>query len=397
MATITISTLPLVTTISDTSFIPMETGNITQRISGLNLKNYVAALSTVGATSGTISGLFTAGSLLVNGTAQINGILSTGQITASTGLITNLIGSTLSISGGTVLAGLSSTANIATGANVNAGFGVYASTLSGNIITPAQTAITSIGTLGILNVTANVSAANFIGSLIGDGTKITGLQTSQLSVSNLIIGSTTIALGATAPSLAGLTSVTSVNFAGNLSGAVLNPSQPAITTVGTLAGLTVSGNILPDANVSINLGSTSSWFNTFYGLATQAQYADLAEMYTADVDYVPGTVLVFGDVTEVTVSTIANDTKVAGVVSTNPAYLMNSMIAGTAVAVALTGRVPCKVIGTIRRGDMLVCSQLPGVAMASSSPAPGSIIGKALGSYNSDIDVGVIEVVVGRL
>ena len=131
----------------------------------------------------------------------------------------------------------------------------------------------------------------------------------------------------------------------------------------------------------------------FSGTATSAQYADLAEMYTADADIEPGTVVCFGGDKEVTTCMEASDKKVAGVVSTNPAYLMNSDAEG-AVAIALQGRVPCKVKGKVAKGDMMV-SAGDGMAMAHPDPKMGEVIGKAL--ENHDGDHGVIEVVVGRM
>ena len=79
--------------------------------------------------------------------------------------------------------------------------------------------------------------------------------------------------------------------------------------------------------------------SNFIGVASSAKYADLAELYTPDAVYQPATVVVFGGTEEVTISTESHDTRVAGVVSTNPAYLMNSELAG-GVPVAFTGRVP---------------------------------------------------------
>ena len=133
--------------------------------------------------------------------------------------------------------------------------------------------------------------------------------------------------------------------------------------------------------------------DTMVGKATQAQYADLAEKYSADADIEPGTVVCFGGDAEVTTCMLDADKKVAGVVSTDPAYLMNSSADG--VAVALMGRVPCKVTGSIAKGDILV-SAGNGMARASSpNPAMGSVIGKALEDHAGG--EGVIEVVVGRM
>jgi hypothetical protein len=131
-----------------------------------------------------------------------------------------------------------------------------------------------------------------------------------------------------------------------------------------------------------------------FALATSAQYADLAEKYTADAVYTPGTVLVFGGTAEVTVNAVEGDRKVAGVVSTNPSYIMNGGLEADHVAtVALTGRVPTFVVGPVRKGDLMVAAGL-GRARAEADPRVGSVIGKALEDF--DGAEGTIEVVVGR-
>jgi phospholipase C len=118
-------------------------------------------------------------------------------------------------------------------------------------------------------------------------------------------------------------------------------------------------------------------------------------MYEADAEYAPGTVVVFGGNREVTISTADNDHRVAGVISTNPSYLMNSTQTGEFVApVALTGRVPCQVIGPVHKGDLMVSAN-NGHAQANNDARSGTVIGKAL--ENFDGTVGVIEVVVGRM
>jgi hypothetical protein len=142
-------------------------------------------------------------------------------------------------------------------------------------------------------------------------------------------------------------------------------------------------------------GYVDIYCSTMHGTATSANYADLAEKYMPDAEYAPGTVLVFGGDKEVTISTTYLDSRVAGVVSTNPAHLMNDKLEG-GVAVALTGRVPCQVVGKIRKGDMLVTSDIPGVATSTTTPQLGTVIGKALENYDSQ-EVGTIEVVVGRV
>ena len=134
--------------------------------------------------------------------------------------------------------------------------------------------------------------------------------------------------------------------------------------------------------------------NLFVGIATTAQYADLAEKYVADQDYESGTVLEFGGEFEVTLADDGSN-KLAGVVSTNPAYLMNSECVGNYIAaIALQGRVPCKVRGKIHKGDMLM-SGGGGYARKATNPQIGTIIGKALADF--DGTSGVIEVAVGRV
>ena len=131
----------------------------------------------------------------------------------------------------------------------------------------------------------------------------------------------------------------------------------------------------------------------FRGTATTAQYADLAENYVADREYEPGTVLEIGGEYEVTLAQPETN-KIAGIVSTNPAYLMNALCAGNnVVAVALQGRVPCKVTGKINKGDMLV-SAGNGLAKSTNQPQFGNIVGKSL--ENFDGIEGIIEVLVGR-
>jgi hypothetical protein len=128
--------------------------------------------------------------------------------------------------------------------------------------------------------------------------------------------------------------------------------------------------------------------------AATARWADLAEKYLADRVYEPGTVLEFGGTKEVTLAEDATR-RVAGIVSTDPAFVMNDELQGEAVVkLALQGRVPCKVRGKISKGDMLI-SGGNGYARPSIDPILGTVIGKALEDF--DGTEGVIEVVVGRL
>ena len=150
------------------------------------------------------------------------------------------------------------------------------------------------------------------------------------------------------------------------------------------------------------IGSATKRYNTIYsatfsGTATQAQYADLAENYLADTKLEAGTVVIFGGDKEVSMTRLHEDNRVAGVVSENPAYLMNSAQEGEYVTpIALQGRTKVKVKGMIKKGAMLVTSSHEGFACMTSSPKIGTVIGKSLEDKTTPGE-GLIEVVVGRV
>ena len=161
-------------------------------------------------------------------------------------------------------------------------------------------------------------------------------------------------------------------------------------------GIGRSASTSATANTIAARNSTGDIFaNVFNGTATSAQYADLAEKYRADKDYECGTVLVFGGDAEVTECKMFCDHRLAGVVSTEPAHLMNSEIEG--VAIALKGRVPCKVEGPVHKGDILVTNRTSGTATAltKDSASPGSlcVVGKSLEDCDQ-VGVRLIEVAV---
>ena len=169
---------------------------------------------------------------------------------------------------------------------------------------------------------------------------------------------------------------------------------------GIAGNVFTGGWLIPTANTSQNLGSTTAYWNNIYAVlstvtATSAKYADLAENYQSDKAYMAGTVLMFGGSAEVTVAD-ADTTAVAGVVSTNPAHLMNGGLTGTnVVPLALQGRVPCQVIGPVHKGDLMV-SAGHGFAKVNNTPTVGTVIGKALQEVTF-AGKAVIEVVVGRV
>ena len=176
-----------------------------------------------------------------------------------------------------------------------------------------------------------------------------------------------------------ITAVTAGSFltgGGSSGGVTLNVDATSANTASKVVARDGSGNFSA---------------GTITATATQAQYADLAEIYSADEDYEPGTVVVFGGDAEVTACEEDADHKVAGVVSTDPAYLMNSDADG--VAIALKGRVPCKVTGHVEKGALIVTSSIKGHGMQANNVEAGRVIGKAIQGKN-DHGEGVIEILV---
>jgi hypothetical protein len=258
-------------------------------------------------------------------------------------------------------------------------------------------------------VTASAFTAN-TGVFTGNGSALTALNASNISTGTLAqarlanasvtLGSTALTLGSTVTTVAGLTSVTSTTFVGALTGAatsattagtVTTAAQPNITSVGTLTSLTTT-TITTGANITA--GTITGNWSLSAGSQLRATYADLAEYYAGDANIEPGTVVEFGGNQEVQVCNSFMSTLVAGIVTTNPAYLMNSNIdCEFPVAIALQGRVPVKVIGPVKRGDLMVSTN-NGHIISCSSPNMGSVLGKALTDFNGEI--GIIEIMVGR-
>jgi len=245
-----------------------------------------------------------------------------------------------------------------------------------------------------LSGTYSITAANITSQ--SNSATITAASTNTANQIVLRDGSGAFSAGAITATGAGITNLNASNLA---SGTVPSARLSGTYSI-TAANITSQSNSATIAAASANtfntivLRDSSGNFSasTITAEATSAQYADLAEIYSSNDDYTPGTVLMFGGDAEVTVSNEDASPRVAGVVSTNPAHLMNSDAIG--VAVALTGRVPTHVVGPVRKGDMMV-STATGKARAEANPAMGTVIGKALEDF--DGTHGTIEVVVGRL
>jgi hypothetical protein len=274
-----------------------------------------------------------------------------------------------------------------------------ATNLTGTLLTAAQTNITQVGTLTSGTWNATTIATN------RGGTGLTSFTTNgalyATSTSALTTGTLPVASGGTGITSfgAGVATWLGTPSSANLLAAITDETGTGALVFGTSPTFTTqitTPSIVKSGTTGVgNIGQSNNSFNTVFAKATSAQYADLAEIYTSDKKYIPGTVVVFGGDKEVTVSTISHDPSVAGVVSTNPAYLMNDTVDGAAVA--LQGRVPCRVLGPVNKGDRVVSSDVRGVAerLDMTKYQPGCIIGKSL-DYVPSGEIATIEVVVGR-
>jgi hypothetical protein len=256
-----------------------------------------------------------------------------------------------------------------------------------------------------LDGTTGISATgNIVGNNINANTlSVTTFAPASLSASGNVAGGNLRTAGLVSAH-GSITSAGDISITGNIvDGAaltVITSSNGNITLAPNGTGVVVVNTDIRNGQASGtgNIGASGATFNTIFAKATSAQYADLAEMYRADKQLDAGQVVEFGGDYEIQKSTSSHSTRVAGIVSTNPSYLMNSaMDVPHKAPVALTGRVPCYVVGKISKGDRLVASDISGVATVLDMYLyqPGCIIGKALEDYDSQ-DIGKIEVAVGR-
>lgn len=272
------------------------------------------------------------------------------------------------------------------------------------------------------NVSLGISTAPFNHAYItnlhvdGDTTFASGIQnfgTSGSPVENLFAANATFsgtAISSTTPSAA--THITNKTYVDTeISSAVSSTNvvrttgtQPNIAGAKTFTSLLTGSAGVSDGTMTMSSGAITGGISasftgtvtatTFSGTATQAQYADLAEVYSTDEEYPEGTVVKLGGDKEVTQTTEGFDNEVFGVISTNPAYLMNKDAEGQPIA--LQGRVPVRVIGKITKGERLVSSDIPGMAWAlnSNDYDPRQVIGRAL-EAKADGESGIIEAVIG--
>lgn len=242
------------------------------------------------------------------------------------------------------------------------------------------TNLDTASTLVYRDASKNFSAGTITANLTGNADTATTLKTTRTIQGVSFNGSDNITV---------VTEGTGVT----VSGTVVSIGQ-AVATSSDVTFNKVTTKTLYGGDTN-NTGVIQGLWTLTTGSTLQSTYADLAEYYISDNTYEFGTVMMIGGTSEVTIAKGQGTTAVAGVISKNPAFIMNEACSGRKLPIALQGRVPCRVVGNINKGDLLVVSMVPGVAMASTDPKAGSIIGKALGSYSSS-RVGLIEVLVGK-
>ena len=349
---------------------------------------------TIAATGTTVAGVMTAtGNISTAGTGNISGgnVIATGNIDAAkvsttgtivaAGLVTGsglntagiITDGTMSIQTGS----LTSVANIAAGGNVT----VTGNVSGGNIITAGAV----LPTGNVTTAAGNINAGNTIATGVTQAVTVSGTTLVHATGSGGASNTTTGALRSSGglgvvenAFIGGLTTITGAATAGSFVSAGA-ATVGSVTTAGTLtvnSGDAVTAVINGGTNGVGNIGSSSKTFNvvhatTFSGVSTTAKYADMAEQYLADQEYDPGTVVSIGGVHEITLCGLGDHP--AGVISTDPAYLMNSgLTAG--LPVALVGRVPVRIFGSVQKGQK-VYSDLMGRA---SKNAAGQLVGISL-------------------
>jgi hypothetical protein len=320
---------------------------------------------------------------LVSGIPSTNE--TTGALVVSGGLGVSgdqYLGGTMTIAGGLTVAGsFNTTATEAL--TVNTPFVFLANTNVGDAIDQGLVGTYNDGTQRYTGIYRAQSDGRFrlFTNLDNQPTTLVDSGNVSFRYADLWLGNANVTSGISSSS--SLTGALTVNGGVGIRGTMYVNSQNSAVAIGN-GGTSGVGNI----------GASGATFNTAFIKSTSAQYADVAEKYVADSDYEAGTVLDFGGEHEVTLCDSDMSHRLAGVVSTQPAYLMNDAIQGDhVITLALLGRVPCKVRGPIQKGDMLV-SAGEGHARAEGIPQVGTVIGKALEDFNGDH--GVIEVVVGR-
>jgi len=296
------------------------------------------------------------------------------------------VGTTLAVTGNSSGGNLTTAGQVSATANVTGGNIITAALVQGaTVSSTANVQAGNLRTTGLVSATGNItSAANIAGTyFIGNGSQLSGLSLG-VSVTKFVNGTTEGNIGVAD---------------GNVNFNVAGTSNVLVLTSGTsyFAGnVSTIGIEKTGTNAIGNIGSSSNYFNRVFATATTALYADVAERFAADELLEPGTVVELGGVKEITRSTQDLSENVFGVISTRPAYTMNGGAGedDTHPAVAMTGRVPVKCVGTVRKGDRLVSAGQGVARSAQAGEATAfNVIGRSLENKHT-AELGTIEAIV---
>ena len=281
-------------------------------------------------------------------TGAISGTLGTMQLGQV--LVSNNTPATANATGALQVSG-----GISTGGNIYVGQHVYA---ANDISAQGAGIFANIRSNANISITTTLAAGGSITGQSLASNSFATIQTTLVTGGNATVNGLAVNASATIGTTLGVTGAVTIGGQTTATGGLQN-TPIGNTTASTATFTTVrTGNVIPStANVS-TLGNSTTWYSAVYATAVQSFYADLAEKYIADQIYEPGTVVIFGGTEEITTTDKLGDTRVAGVISTDPAYLMN--MTSTGLPVALRGKVPVKIVGQVSKGDLLITSEVLG-------------------------------------
>ena len=342
---------------------------------GTGIFTNLRATANLLATSGAISSNIGTGALVVVGGLGVSGTINAGNVVTANAQIT----------GGNAAWTTETATNFSTGnAQITGGNAAWTTETATNF-SSGNAQITGGSAAWTTETATNFSTGN--AQITGGNAAWTTEKATNFSSGNAVIsggyitGQSNIAVSGTTPSTS--TTTGALTVAGGIG-------------IGGSGGNAIvhNGNIIPSTSGTYNIGSPTNTYGTFYGTASTAKYADLAENYLSDGTCGQSQVVIFGGENEITIATEFADTRVAGVISTNPAYLMTADFY-QGQPVALRGRVPVSVIGKVAKGDLLVSSDTAGcaVSVGKDKTYGPAIFAKSLNDKDDD-GIGQIEAVI---
>lgn len=390
-----------------------DTGGTPHVVTGIYAANTLVAIASPDSTFVPVAPFATQFPQIFQGTTVYNTGVMSGNIASNTAVTVTAAGATTLTITNTALsvAGLVSASGNVIAANlVTTGLAsVTGNVIGGNVTTAGQVSATAnvtggnLLTGGLISATGNITGGNVITGIVSASGNVSAAGNILVASGKYFLGDggllTNVSAAVSVTKIENGTSKAEINSTGgNLAVTIGGTANVMVVTTNNaiVPNLTVATNITTTGNGTGNIGSAANTFNTIFAKATTAQYADVAERFAADEVLAPGTVVELGGSKEITRVKADLSDKVFGVISTRAAYLMNGGAGPdeTHPPVAMTGRVPVQVIGTVNKGDRLVAAG-NGIARAA---APGeatafNVIGRAL-EHKLSADLGSIEAIV---